>query len=128
MVLIIFLGFAGVCVIVFAVRRFGFSRVFHTGAITRPTLVMLLGLGLIAASFINFLIELDHRGQREKLDGALIKMFGRLPDELELEGDRLGEYQGIARYDAKRYRIESKPTLTSRTDKQDYEITATPLK
>jgi hypothetical protein len=53
-------------------------------------------------------------------------MFGRPPDRLELEGNSLSTFKGVAYYDGKAFQIKTEPA-TYNDKMAQYQVIATPI-
>lgn len=118
------LGICGACLIVFAIWRL--KRAENRSVFTPQGLTLLAGIALVTAALIIGPIQADHREQRAKFDASLVKMFGRAPDRLELQGDSLATFKGVAYYDGKAFQIKTEP-ITFNDKMAQYQITATPI-
>jgi hypothetical protein len=125
MPLAIAMAIVGIILLIIVFARFGVAQL-HKNVASVPGLLLLLGLGLITAAIIYGVIAQQHIQERAKFDETLVKMFGRAPDKLELEGDTLSEFHGTATYGGKVYTIATR--ITGANDSATkFEITATPL-
>jgi hypothetical protein len=116
---------AGIALIAIALMRFGGFRRITRGNFGLGSILFFVGLMLLAAAAITGYIANDRAENRRQLDQALVKMFGRAPDELDLQGNTLLDFQGTMRYDNKRYRL--RVITTGGNDRMTkYEVEATP--
>jgi hypothetical protein len=123
MVLTTILAVLGVSLIVFAFWRFGFS---HRSVFSPPGLLTLAGIALIVAAVIFGVIQSQRNDERAKFDASLVKMFGRPPDRLDLQGNDLLSFKGTAYYGGKRFQLETK--CDSFNEKMShYRVIATPM-
>src|SRR5258706_5510499 len=102
MPLAISMAIIGGILLVIIFTRFGLAPL-RKNVASLPGLLLLLGLGLITAAMIFGFIAQQHIQERAKFDETLVKMFGRAPDKIELEGDTLAEFHGTATYGDKGY-------------------------
>lgn len=101
---------AGIALMAIALIRFGGFRRISRGNFGLGSVLFFVGLMLLPAAALTGYIANDRAENRRQLDQALVKMFGRAPDELDLQGNTLLDFQGTARYDNKRYRLRVIPT------------------
>jgi hypothetical protein len=125
MVLAILLGVGGVLAIIVALGRYGL-RASIRGNFGAGSFVLLLGLGMITASVILGVIASDQAGDRAKFDQALVKIFGRPPDKLDLNGSTLLDFHGVAQYGDKRYQLKVDP-ITANDTRETVQVEATPI-
>jgi hypothetical protein len=125
MPLAITMGIVGVILLIIVFARFGVAQI-HKNVASVPGLLLLLGLGLITAALIFGFIADQHNKERAKFDETLVKMFGRAPDKLDLEGDSLPEFHGTATYGDKKYTLVTHITGGNGSVTK-FEITATPV-
>jgi hypothetical protein len=125
MTLAIIMCIVGVTLLIFVVARYGLKQM-HKNVASVPGLLLLVGLGLVTAAVFLGVIAQQHKEERAKFDETLVKMFGRAPDKIELEGDTLDEFHGTATYGDKKYQLASHVTGSNESVRK-FEITATPL-
>jgi hypothetical protein len=126
----IVMGVVGIALLVFAITHYGFDAMRRSIG-SAGGLTMLLALVLLTGALGAALVGLSHRDDRKKLDAALVEMFGRAPDKLDLSGDSMTDFNGIAQYDGKLYRIQVNMAGMRDTAgggvETKYRVTATPL-
>ena len=126
----IVMAVVGLVLLVFGLTRFGINSIRQSIG-SAGGLIMLLAICLLTGALGVGLVGLSHRDDRKKFDAALVQIFGRAPDKLDLEGDSMREFNGFAEYDKKRYRLEVKvigmhDTAGGGTE-TNYNIIATPM-
>jgi len=116
---------AGITLMAVALMRFGGFRRITRGNFGVGSVLFFVGLMLLPAAFITGYIASDRAADRRQVDQALVKMFGRAPDELKLQGGTLLEFQGTVRYDNKWYKLRVIPTGGNEHITK-YQVEATP--
>jgi hypothetical protein len=92
-----------------------------------PLSVVLLSLTfvLIPAAIYFGCVANQQRSERRTFDESLVKMFGRSPDRLDLQGNEMSNFHGTAAYGPKTYTLETKIYGMSNAG-TSYQVIATP--
>ena len=107
-----------------AIFHYGFSA--YKSVMSPPGILIILGVALLTYSIIQFAITSQQIKEREKFDAALVQIFGKKPDELQLTGDTLSTFTGTAVVNGKRYTLRTEIDFINRA-KTGYNIIATPI-
>jgi hypothetical protein len=125
MLLPILLAVGGALAIIVALWRYGW-RVSARGNFGVGSFLLLLGVGMLTASIILWKIASDQREDRAQFDQELVKMFGRPPDKLDLTGNTMPDFRGVAQYGDKRYQLKV-DEFSSNDTGTTFQIKATPI-
>jgi hypothetical protein len=122
------------CITFSAVSLICFVMVFAKRGIKGPgqklpalsVVLLSLAFTLIPAAIYFGCIANQQRNERRTFDESLVKMFGRSPDHLDLQGNEMSNFHGTVTYGVKTYTLETKIYGMSNAG-TSYQVIATPV-
>ena len=103
----ILIGVVGLALLAFGFWRFGVQQI-QSNVFSKGGAVLLTGLALMTTAGIYGGIKYQQIQDRSVFETKLAELLHRAPERLELEGDSLDDFHGVAYLDGKTYQVKSK--------------------
>lgn len=115
----------GLLVIIFAFWKFGLWK-FRSNILSRGGAVGVAGMALVVVGIVYGDLRWKSIQDRKFLDSKLLEIFHQPPDRLEIEGDSMDDFHGVAYVNGKSFQVKTK-WLSANDQGRKYEVIVVPI-